>query len=66
MPCSIDLHFLNVICTVLKDLAHLVEGQQEDIDNVESHVENSNAQAKQGVEQLEKANNKPETGCLIS
>jgi t-SNARE complex subunit (syntaxin) len=51
----------------LKDLANLVEQQQEDIDAVETHMDESKANAMKGLEQLEKANSKSDQkSCIIS
>jgi hypothetical protein len=49
-----------------KDLSRLVTQQQEDIDKVELHMEQSNMHAKQGLAQLEKANLNADRQCVIS
>jgi len=51
---------------IYKDLSRLVTQQQEDVDKVELHVEQSNMHAKQGLIQLEKANMNADRSCIIS
>jgi len=49
-----SMHQVNEI---FKDLAHLVDTQQTDIDKIEGQMENAHASAKSGLTQVEKANN---------
>jgi len=51
---------------IYKDLAHIVASQQEQIDEVEAHMENANQNAESGLQQVEKANAASESSCLIS
>jgi len=57
-----EMHTVNEI---FKDLAGIVNEQQEEIDNIETLMENSNAHAKAGLEQVQKAN-EYQSGCLVS
>eukprot|EP00519_Triparma_laevis_P016015 CAMPEP_0182494626 /NCGR_PEP_ID=MMETSP1321-20130603/3486_1 /TAXON_ID=91990 /ORGANISM="Bolidomonas sp., Strain RCC1657" /LENGTH=145 /DNA_ID=CAMNT_0024697769 /DNA_START=554 /DNA_END=991 /DNA_ORIENTATION=- len=41
---------------IFKDLAGIVDGQQSEIDNIESLMEQSNMHAKKGLEQVREAN----------
>ena len=43
---------------IYKDLAHIVGQQQEDIDQIETQMEDSRANAESGLQQVEKANEK--------
>lgn len=43
---------------IYKDLAHIVGSQQEQIDTIETQMEDSRANAEQGLKQVEKANEK--------
>ena len=51
-----------------KDLAHIVGNQQEQIDQIEGQMENSRANAEQGLSHIQKANEKASTSsqCTIS
>jgi len=52
---------------IYKDLAHIVAGQQEQIDEVETHMEDANTNAEAGLKQIEKASAKAESSqCIIS
>lgn len=50
---------------IFKDLADLVNDQQEEIDNVEKMIEKSHSHARSGLDQVEKAN-ETSKGCSIS
>lgn len=50
---------------VFKDLADIVNDQQQEIDSVESMIERSNQHAKSGLKQVEKAS-EHQSGCSIS
>ena len=49
---------------IFKDLAHIVDEQQTDIDNIETMMEQSNQHAKAGLEQVQKAN-EYQPGCSV-
>ena len=55
---------------IYKDLAHIVGEQQDDIDGIESKMEETKASAQSGLEQVEKANDKygggPGANCCLS
>jgi t-SNARE complex subunit (syntaxin) len=52
---------------IYKDLAHIVASQQEQIDEVETHMEDANTNAENGLKQIEKASAKAESSqCIIS
>lgn len=50
---------------IFKDLAELVNDQQEDIDNVETMIARSNQHARRGLAEVEQAN-ATNAGCCIS
>jgi t-SNARE complex subunit (syntaxin) len=52
---------------IYKDLAHIVGSQQDDIDRIETQMEDAHANAESGLRQVEKANEKyGQTNCIIS
>lgn len=52
---------------IYKDLAHIVGTQQEQIDSIETQMEDSRANAESGLKQVEKANEKfGNSQCVIS
>ncbi|KAI2491187.1 hypothetical protein MHU86_23382 [Fragilaria crotonensis] len=53
---------------IYKDLAHIVGSQQEQIDQIEGQMENSRANAEQGLSHIQKANEKASASsqCTIS
>jgi len=52
---------------IYKDLAHIVASQQDQIDTVETHMEDANTNAEAGLEQIEKASAKADSSqCIIS
>mmetsp|Transcript_8061 Transcript_8061/g.11097 ORF Transcript_8061/g.11097 Transcript_8061/m.11097 type:complete len:274 (-) Transcript_8061:425-1246(-) len=52
---------------IYKDLAHIVGEQQEQIDTIETQMDDANATADRGLKQIEKANDKSsESACVIS
>lgn len=55
---------------IYKDLAHIVGEQQDDIDGIETKMEETKASAQSGLEQVEKANDKygggPGANCCLS
>mmetsp|Transcript_36586 Transcript_36586/g.97845 ORF Transcript_36586/g.97845 Transcript_36586/m.97845 type:complete len:158 (+) Transcript_36586:601-1074(+) len=50
---------------IFKDLAEIVNDQQEDINTVEAMIEKSHAHARSGLDQVEKAN-EHQQGCVVS
>ena len=52
---------------IYKDLAHIVGSQQEQIDSIETQMEDARTNAESGLEQVEKANEKYGSAqCTIS
>ena len=51
---------------IFKDLAALVSNQQEQVDSIETQMEESRVNAEQGLAQVEKANEKYGNNCVIS
>lgn len=52
---------------IYKDLAHIVGSQQEQIDQIETQMEDSRANAESGLKQVERANEKyGTTQCVVS
>ena len=50
-----------------QDLAHIVGSQQEQVDQIESQMEQSKANAEQGLSHIQKANEKAsQAQCTIS
>jgi syntaxin 7 len=43
---------------IYKDLAHIVASQQDDIDQIETQMDDARANAESGLQQVEKANEK--------
>lgn len=51
---------------IYKDLAHLVDNQQEDIDQIETQMENTKENTATGLKHIEKANESSQSQCIIS
>ena len=52
---------------IYKDLAHIVASQQDQVDAIETQMEESKANADAGLVQIEKANEKyGSSNCVIS
>lgn len=52
---------------IYKDLAHIVGSQQEQVDNIETQMEESRVNAESGLQQVEKANEKfGNANCVVS
>ena len=51
---------------VFADLAELVQDQDHSIKLIEEHVDNSRAKAREGVEELHKADKYQRQGCSVS
>ena len=58
---TLFVHFKNK-----KDLANIVSYQQDQIDEVETHMEKANKNAESGLKQIEKAQAKQDQNCIIS
>jgi t-SNARE complex subunit (syntaxin) len=57
---------MHTVHEIYKDLAHLVSQQQHDIDTIETQMEDSHTNAQQGLQQVEKANEKyGQSNCII-
>lgn len=57
---------MHTVNEIYKDLAHIVGQQQSDIDQIETQMEDSRANAESGLKQVEKANEKfGSTQCSI-
>jgi len=51
---------------IYKDLAQIVASQQDQIDEVENHMEEAHKNAENGLKQFEKANEVSENNCVVS
>lgn len=52
---------------IYKDLAHIVGSQQDQVDSIETQMEDSKINAEKGLEHVTKANEKASaTNCVIS
>jgi t-SNARE complex subunit (syntaxin) len=52
---------------IYKDLAHIVGSQQEQVNQIETQMEESRNNAESGLEQVQKANDKyGQSQCIIS
>lgn len=57
---------MHTVNEIYKDLAHIVSGQQEQINQIETQMEDSRANAENGLQQVEKANEKFGNGqCIL-
>jgi len=66
---SLSLVCINMLVPHLfhKDLAHIVGEQQEQIDQIETQMDDANVNAEKGLEHIEKANVKADqNNCIIS
>jgi len=59
-------HGMHQVNEIYKDLANIVSYQQDQVDEVEVHMENANKNAESGLKQLEKAKAKQDQNCIIS
>jgi len=58
---------MHTVNEIYKDLAHIVGNQQEQIDQIETQMEDARANADSGLKQVEKANEKyGSSNCVIS
>ena len=65
------LHFILMlslifIVSAVKDLAGLVDEQQEGIDTIETQMENTKENTATGLKHIEKANESSQSQCAIS
>mmetsp|Transcript_14008 Transcript_14008/g.30419 ORF Transcript_14008/g.30419 Transcript_14008/m.30419 type:complete len:295 (+) Transcript_14008:88-972(+) len=51
---------------IYKDLAHLVDSQQEGIDQIETQMENTKENTASGLKHIEKANESSQSQCIVS
>ena len=51
---------------IYKDLAHLVDNQQEGVDAIENQMENAKDNTASGLKHIEKANDASSSQCVIS
>mmetsp|Transcript_18586 Transcript_18586/g.34419 ORF Transcript_18586/g.34419 Transcript_18586/m.34419 type:complete len:302 (-) Transcript_18586:287-1192(-) len=51
---------------IYKDLAHLVDEQQEGVDQIETQMENAKENTATGLKHIEKANESSQSQCIIS
>jgi t-SNARE complex subunit (syntaxin) len=52
---------------IYKDLAHIVGSQQDDVDQIETQMDDARGNAESGLEQIQKANEKYNNAqCIIS
>ena len=51
---------------IYKDLASIVGSQQDQIDQIETQMEDSRVNAESGLKHITKANEKASSGCTIS
>ena len=63
---NVELIFLPMINVCQKDLANIVSYQQDQVDEVEEHMESANKNAESGLKQIEKASAKSDQACIIS
>ena len=57
---------MHTVNEIYKDLAHIVSQQQQDIDTIETQMDQAHTSAQQGLQQVEKANEKYGQGnCVI-
>lgn len=49
-----------------KDLAHLVDSQQEGIDQIETQMEGAKENTSTGLKHIEKANEHQQANCVVS
>mmetsp|Transcript_8638 Transcript_8638/g.13490 ORF Transcript_8638/g.13490 Transcript_8638/m.13490 type:complete len:261 (-) Transcript_8638:1271-2053(-) len=60
-------HGMHQVNEIYKDLAHVVAGQQEQVDQIETQMEQSKVNAEQGLSHIQKANEKASSSqCTIS
>ena len=57
---------MHTVNEIYKDLAHIVGGQQEQIDQIETQMEDARGNAESGLQQVQKANdNYNNANCIV-
>lgn len=66
--CAVIQLFCSLTYSILfiQDLAHLVDNQQEGIDQIETQMENAKENTATGLKHIEKANAHQQSQCVIS
>ena len=57
---------MHTVNEIYKDLAHLVDNQQEGVDQIENQMENAKNNTASGLKHIEKANEASSSQCVIS
>lgn len=58
---------MHTVNEIYKDLAHIVGGQQEQIDQIEGQMEDARNNAESGLSQVQKANERYDSAnCIVS
>ena len=57
---------MHTVNEIYKDLAHLVDNQQEGVDQIENQMEGAKENTKSGLKHIEKANDASTSQCVIS
>eukprot|EP00984_Skeletonema_dohrnii_P001525 scaffold486_cov148-Skeletonema_dohrnii-CCMP3373.AAC.6 len=57
---------MHTVNEIYKDLAHLVDNQQEGVDQIENQMENAKDNTASGLKHIEKANEASSSQCVIS
>ena len=57
---------MHTVNEIYKDLAHLVDNQQEGVDQIEDQMENAKDNTASGLKHIEKANEASSSQCVIS
>mmetsp|Transcript_28097 Transcript_28097/g.67685 ORF Transcript_28097/g.67685 Transcript_28097/m.67685 type:complete len:298 (+) Transcript_28097:117-1010(+) len=57
---------MHTVNEIYKDLAHLVDTQQEGVDQIETQMENTKENTATGLKHIEKANESSQSQCVIS
>ena len=57
---------MHTVNEIYKDLAHLVDNQQEGVDQIENQMENAKNNTSSGLKHIEKANEASSSQCVIS
>ena len=57
---------MQTVNEIYKDLAHLVDNQQEGIDQIENQMEGAKENTSTGLRHIEKANESQQSQCVVS
>ena len=57
---------MHTVNEIYKDLAHLVDNQQEGVDQIENQMEGAKDNTASGLKHIEKANEASTSQCVIS